>query len=339
MSVGVSHVGAVFRMSAQFGPPDAAHCPLPNGQSMEDSSGGQKRSLQAGTSSPPKRPGMEGVVDMSVLRQLLADQAAMIMESQRQHLDQVLGGRDAEVDARFARVEDRMTAQEGTMQQVKVMVESLAKQGSSGHGEASTAVPDRGGPDRSRYTLVWGGWERETRRQVIFSDLQVVLGRLRLQKELDSEPFTTGARRSVALCNFAIRPGEGDRETRQRMPRIVRAFAEGDSKVGQLTLWCSYSRAPAERRRAGHASMLKKVLKEHFPHHLDRLDLEFSSGTAWLGESRIASASDARPEGHDRDYFIVLSKPERPWVNLHLMGKELGIPMEKACQMLTEATR
>ena len=85
--------------------------------------------------------------------------------------------------------------------------------------------------------------------------------------------------------------------------------------------------------------MLKRLVRSQFPDHLDRLDLEFSTGAAWLGDSRIASAVEARPDGQDKNYFVVLTKPERPWVNLFLMAKELGITMDKARQLLTEASR
>ena len=76
-------------MSCTGGPLDGSG----QGRGDDLEGGGHKRSLSLGES-PPKRTGMEGAVDVSVLRQLLANQAAM-------------DKRDKEV------VLFRMTAQEG----------------------------------------------------------------------------------------------------------------------------------------------------------------------------------------------------------------------------------
>ena len=161
---------------------DPGGCPLPDNARMDDAGGGQKRSLAAGTHSPPKRAGGEGLVDMGALRQLLADQASMIMEAQRQHLDQTLGKRDAEVEARFSRVEDRMAAQEGSIDELRTMLQALAKAPVSRSGDGSTALPERAGGDRYRYTLVWGGWDKDTRRQVILGDLRKALTQLQVER-------------------------------------------------------------------------------------------------------------------------------------------------------------
>ena len=318
---------------------DYAQMPLPvDGLTADAAGSGQKRTLTAGVSSPPKRTGMEGAVDMQVLRQLLADQAAMILDSQRQHLDQVLAQRDATVDDRFSRVETRMSAQEVAIQEVRVMVETMGKAAGSRGSDGSTMVTERG-DDKYRYTLVWGGWARETCRQCILADLRQVLARLLVEHELDAEPWTTGARRSVALCNFGRRANEGDREVRQRMHRVVKAFAEMDSTVEGKRLWCSYSRSPPERRRAAHASTLKKLVKEHFSGHLDRLDVEFSTGTCWLGDSTISSTADPLPDGRAVDYYVVQGKPEKPWFNVVLLLRELGVSTERVKQLLADAER
>ena len=75
------------------------------------------------------------------------------------------------------------------------------------------------GPDR-RSTLVFGGWSTDTRRQVLLHQLDKALQGLHLKSSLDSDPFTTGARRSVALCQFRTRAQESPGDARQRMLHV-----------------------------------------------------------------------------------------------------------------------
>ena len=123
------------------------------------------------------------------------------------------------------------------------------------------------------------------------------------------------------------------------MHKVVMAFAEGSAQVGEVRVWCSYSRSPEERRRASHASMLKRLSQEHYPHHVERLDLEYSTGTAWLGDSRVCSAVDARPDGPPQEYYVVVTKPERPWVHVAALARELGVGVEPLRAKLVDVDR
>ena len=258
-----------------------------------DQLGGQelhrtKRPLPETAGSPTKRSGHgDGLVDIGTLRALMAEQSARLLESQQRHLHQMLEKRDVEFQERFGAVDARMDRQDGQI--VRRMVEDIAKGGSSRSDGGSTKM-SMGGLDRHRHTLVWGGWPRESRRQLVLQDLAQLIDRLHVRDFLDAPPWTSGPRRSVALANFAQRPGETAHDTRQRMHKVVMAFAGGNTNVGDRRIWCSFSRSPKERRRAGQASLVKKVVKEISEAHLDRLDVEYTSGTVWLEESRVASA-------------------------------------------------
>ena len=171
---------------------------------MGEPAGGHKRSLASGMESPAKRTGTEGQVDMGILRQLLADQAAMILESQRQHLDQVLAKRDEEVNGRFGQVEERLDSQGQAIAELKSMVGNLSKGGSSYAGDGSTVALHSESRSRYRYTLVWGRGRLGARSP------WAMYGRCwrdsRLQVSLMRTPGPwTGSRRSVALANFAAR--------------------------------------------------------------------------------------------------------------------------------------
>ena len=69
--------------------------------------------------------------------------------------------------------------------------------------------PAAAGPNR-KHTLVFGGWRQDTKRDVVLQQLSQALAALSLKGLLDTEPFCTGARRSVALCQFRKRPEEAD---------------------------------------------------------------------------------------------------------------------------------
>ena len=163
---------------------------------------------------------------------------------------------------------------------------------------------------------------------MVLQDLAQLIDKLHVRDFLDAPPWTSGPRRSVALANFAQRPGETAHDTRQRMHKVVMAFAGGNTNVGDRRIWCSFSRSPEERRRAGHASLVKKVVKEISEAHLDRLDVEYTSGTVWLEESRVASA--VHPMGADPavDYYIIDSKPERPWIDVTNLARQLRVDLK-----------
>ena len=166
------------------------------------------------------------------------------------------------------------------------MVEGISKGGKS-DGTASTIYTDQVASDKHRYSLVWGGWERETRRQVVLSELSEVIDRVGARDLMDNLPWTTGPRRSVALANFCKRPHEQDHDIRKRMHQILLRFAESDTNVKGKRLWCSFSRSPEERRRAAHASLVKRIVAKITPGAEDRLD----NGTH-DGDDLVGSAQD-----------------------------------------------
>ena len=85
--------------------------------------------------------------------------------------------------------------------------------------------------------------------------------------------------------------------------------------------------------------MVKRLLKDHYPQHLERLDVEFSSGTAWLGDSRVCSAAGIQPEGWMREYYVVQTKPEKLWVHVAALARELRASEAKVRSQLEDMNR
>eukprot|EP00439_Symbiodinium_sp_Y106_P039857 s5028_g4.t2 len=146
------------------------------------------------------------------------------------------------------------------------------------------------GGDHRKHSLVFGGWCDNTRRNVILHQLDESLKHLGLLPHFDSSPFTTGPRRAVALCNFSLRRGEQFPDLRRRMLEVVQEVNKSGLALqgGKRSLWCSFSRSPAERGKASVAGCIKKIVANHRANLLPELDLDYNAGSAWLSDSQVA---------------------------------------------------
>ena len=108
-------------------------------------------------------------------------------------------------------------------------------------------IPKGGEPDR-RFTLVFGGWARDTRKQVILQQLGAALDQLGF-RELLNPPFCTGPRRSTALAVFSARGGESEYATRRRMHSIIMGLAgnEVTIPVSGRKMLATYSKSKTAR--------------------------------------------------------------------------------------------
>ena len=153
-------------------------------------------------------------------------------------------------------------------------------------------VPVAQGP--RKLTLVFGGWGAQTRRHIILHQLQQAVASLQLQKNFDSAPFTTGPRRSVALCNFEQRAGESVGDTRARMMTIIAAVNSANAHLdgGEKALWCSFSRTPQERGKAALPGFVKRIVMTHRPDRKEDLDIEYYSGKSWIDDTQLSGLGD-----------------------------------------------
>ena len=152
-----------------------------------------------------------GEITADVLKQLLWEQSQMLLSAQQTSTAQLqtaineLDSRHTQrldaMDAKLTSQGDKVGDMEHQMQLLSDRLSRVEK------GQASAAGS---GPDR-RATLVFGGWQAQTRKQTLLHQLSESIKSLGLQGEFDQEPFCTGMRRSVALCNFRKREYEGGR--------------------------------------------------------------------------------------------------------------------------------
>ncbi|CAE7223910.1 unnamed protein product [Symbiodinium sp. CCMP2592] len=241
--------------------------------------------------SPSKRTKAESTgavaVTVETLQMLLAQQSASLLEAQNASLKETLMEHEKRQDEKLSRLDAKV---EASLAKSNTMEDQLRTALDRIKALEDKGVPGGSGGDQRRTSLVFGGWAENTRRNVILHQLSESLSHLKLNHLLDSDPFTTGPRRAVALCNFTQRSSESPPELRRRMLELVQEINKADLALqgGRRNLWCSFSRSPAERGRASVAGCVKKIVAHHRATHPSELDLDYAAGAAWMGDMQLA---------------------------------------------------
>ena len=292
-----------------------------------------------GELSPTKAPrvapaGQAGGVGITAaeLQAMLAAQTAQLVQTQEDAI--------AKAAARFEGVvEERVGAAEERVAQLERRLEGLEQK--LGSALVGGAVGGAKGPAedvrRRQRTLVYGGWNRDTRRSELLEELKQAAERLGVQKLLDDAPFTIGVRRSIALSTFREREGESFEDMRDRMQRVIRSFFESEviGKQGKK-LWCNWSKSKQERVHSSHASMLKRVIGELDRVKLLELDVEWNQGSVWTIHNLVASSAVPPPPGVASSDLVIRDHLEhKPWINVKQAAADLRIDeaaLRRACE-------
>ena len=153
------------------------------------------------------------------------------------------------------------------------------------------------------------------------------MDKLQVDGFLDSQPFTTGVRRSMALASFCERRGESFHAMRTRMQQIIRAFGESEviGKQGRK-LWCNWSKSKTERMHSAHASWVKKGVAGLDESKLRNLEVEWNQGNVWTEVHLVASAVLPVPPGTDHNEIIYRTDMDsKAWVNVKKLAQDLGL--------------
>ena len=190
-------------------------------------------------------------------------------------------------------------------------------------------------PETKKLTLVFGGWGQQTRRHIILHQLKMAVEALKLQQLFDTPPFTTGPRRSVALCNFQQRPNEAIHDTRARMLEVITAINAASAHLdgGDKPLWCSFSRTPQERGKAALPGFVKRIVLTHTPQKKDDLDLEYYSGKSWMDETQLSGLGDAPISP---GVAKVDTRAGPGWIDLAGLAAKTGAQQEVLQKMVSE---
>ena len=295
--------------------------------------------------SPKKAKGDRPLsVDMDILRQMMADQVAQIASAQKTALNEVAAALRKDIDDCKAdlqkgqkETDKRVDDVEGKVGRLLQRVERL-EQGAAPSGA-------REEEERHRTTLVWGGWGRETPRGVILKQLEGAMERLEVQGLCDHKPFTTGARRSMALQSFAVRQGENMVGVRGRMSAIIAAVNNAELYVGdrdkgdEKKLWVSFSRPREVRLNGAHAAMVRRTVRSLAPTMENELEVEYPTGTAWLSGRKIASAKDEAEGALEGDLYRDEDRASRPWVNVQKLATILQVTQDRVRATVNEQRR
>ncbi|CAE7281359.1 R1A1-element\ORF2 [Symbiodinium sp. CCMP2592] len=272
----------------------------------------------------PKRtgPAPDAPVTLRALRSILAEQTKQLTDLQAGAVDKAVHRLEKTLETRLAEVDSRAEQMDARVGALEKQIEELLQQGAG-----MPKFQGLGGDDGARRarTLVYGGWPRESRRKVILQELQEHLDTLGVASLVDHEPFTTGARRSMALSGFQQRAGESFQDMRSRMHKIVLAFSSGNitNKQGGR-IWCSYSKSKAEREKGSHAGWVKRASASLLDITEVNLDIEWQTGSVWCEDALVASSDLPVPPGTDMRGVIVREDQDaKPWVSFKLLAAGL----------------
>ena len=269
------------------------------------------------------------VVTLEAIQQLLSQQSATLMEAQRLTISQLEARQDQKMQKLEAKVDKHFETTTKVGADLRALEERLSRvEQRGGHGVSAPAEP-------RKLTLVFGGWPKQTRRHIVLHQLSEAVQKLDIRHLFDSEPFTTGPRRSVALCGFKVRDGETQSETRSRMLNVISTvnIARAQLVGSDRTLWCSFSRTPEERGRAALPGFIKKVVMQHKPTAKDDLDIEYRSGISWMGESQLCGLGEP-PQGPDVQ--VVDTRAGAGWIDAAGLASKTGLTVVHIQQMVQE---
>ena len=296
---------------------DASSIPVPGD---EDTSPSRKREQTAKGPGPNKAAKgdlkREVMLTYADMQSLLVEQAQTILQANRAHAQGLLDALETRHGTRLEKLENGTDKLAEGLQGVEERLSALERELRSGPARDETA-------ERRRTTLVFGGWDRDTKRDKVLSELEQALSGLNLKDQVSDRPFTTGPRRSVALLNFPLMRQETDEQRRQRMHEVVLTVSQSQvlTSAGKK-MWCAYSKTKQQRDISGHCSWIKRALSQLSEDLVRSLDVEYSSGSVWLGDSLVASAVKQPNNGAKSEKMMTGRGSPPGWVDLELLGKE-----------------
>ena len=323
---------------------------LESREAMSDHDGSPKRGHEDGHLGPSKRRGGRGsssapegqpqpVLDLGHMELLLQTHSDRIMKAQKENLDGMMALLEERTNTRIEQVDQKTDA-------VNARVQSLEEKVTQMQGQLAQALRGdrpRGGPEVDRrLTLLFGGWERDTRKPVILQQLSEALDQLDLKGHLDGEPFCTGPRRSTALAVFRVRDNETEHLTRKRMHEVIVGLASSRVSIPPTgkRMFATYSKSKAERAISNHAGWIKRAMLRLGQGVADLLDVEYNTGTCWMGQSLVASATRPTVPGCDEKGLLREEvEGHKVWVDILALARESKSSQREIEQALEEARR
>ena len=138
--------------------------------------------------------------------------------------------------------------------------------------------------------------------------------------------FVPGVRRGYAIVPIDNRPLESEEARRTRVQNAIQRVRNANMSLGQheqgglRKLWIAISQSPERRRRAKLAGKVKRTILEMGGDQRS-MDVEFATGTVWMGAHKICSAAAEQP----RD----AQQAGAGWIDLKLLSKAMRKPLQE----------
>ncbi|CAE7223629.1 PLRG1 [Symbiodinium sp. CCMP2592] len=181
--------------------------------------------------------------------------------------------------------------------EVNLRLERLEKSGGSS-AAGSTIAPS----DSSRKpALIIGGWDPDA---LAADTKDAVLDVLKtVEAPIDTTPlFVPGVRRGYAILPIDEPMGETFEQRRSRVQEVIAKVRGANIHLGNKAdgtpkrVWIAMSQPPDRRRRARLAAKTKRLYLT-LGGEKGALQMEFSTGTAWVNNVKVSSATAPRPGG------------------------------------------
>ena len=104
---------------------------------------------------------------------------------------------------------------------------------------------------------------------------------------------------------------------------------------GGNKLWAGFSKSKAERDRGGVDALARRVVRYLSPDAEERLETEYASGTAWLGDTKICSSLRTT----QADLFQGFDSMEGAWVHIGELAKELKVSKGEVAKTIQKLKR
>ncbi|CAE7408164.1 pepD [Symbiodinium sp. CCMP2456] len=267
-------------------------------------------------------------------------------------VDQTIMGIQAKGDATARKTEEL----EGEIERIKTQLAGLQTDGPNqgkGDNEArldpwaeylrrgdpgrTTATPSKdekpGLSEEDQRSLIVGGWLADTRRLTIENEARDILEQPSFAALVDSPKLTIfGPRRSFGILRFKLRDNEAIQGVKGRMWEVVNkirqekiqlASTKGDQDEGKriLGIFPQDARGQEEIRYAGEAKNPNALESGNY-------DVDWSTGTIWHGDLKLASATHRKNHSRNDDYIQV----NQGWVDVRAVTTITGAEWKEAVE-------
>ena len=199
--------------------------------------------------------------------------------------------------------------------------------------------------EEDRRTLVFGGWNQDTKKQIILDESSAFLKRDDVKDFVDAQELQVwGPRKSFGMLRFKVRDGEDQSGVRDRMWKTIQALRANAHRLastgaadGGKPMWAQFVKTKEARKRSSHGSLIRRVClamvadcrQNQEAHSMiageeSSYDVDWGSGTVWCSEWKLGSSVHRQPRG---EHVRLLSSG---WIDLEAISRATGVAFDIA---------